>query len=143
MGERNRLILALVGTTWERDQETLVTIYKKLTGAINDYAFPIRALFLLDRHCTRLQAIQNAELSIASAQDHFLDETSMLSVRQPYEFLTRQFLLTWHNAECLVTVLTRRELQPLISAEVGLTAYLEAIHLNERNLPNETRTTLS
>ena len=100
---RNNILIALAGTSWGQQKETLPMTYKAVGRSIINYAAPVWSPNLHDTNYRKIQYTQNEALRIAtgchkmSGIDHLHTEAEMLKVK---EYSTTSYCLhsTWQDA---------------------------------------------
>ena len=102
MLQRNNLLIALAGSTWGCDKETLLTIYQTIGRSILSYCCPVRMPSPRDTNWSRLQLAQNYALRISTGCLKMADvaelhqEARELSVHQHNELISMQFAIACH-----------------------------------------------
>ena len=72
--------------------KVLATTYKAIGRSLLDYASPIWSPGLSDTQWGKLQSVQNTHCHFKTPEQHTHHETKMLTVKQHYTLLNRQFL---------------------------------------------------
>ncbi|XP_049308657.1 uncharacterized protein LOC125777615 [Bactrocera dorsalis] len=88
---RNKILKSLAGSTWGKDKETLLAIYKVIGRSVLNYAAPIWSPGCSGTQIRKLQTCQNTALRATTGC--LLSETRKLPVKEHNELLSRQFLL--------------------------------------------------
>ena len=102
VGQRNRILKCLAGTSWGCSKELILLTYKAIGRAVYDYAASAWTPQVSDATWYGLQTKQNEALRVAcgchrmAKVEHLHHETEMLNVRQHCELLTKQSLLGAH-----------------------------------------------
>jgi hypothetical protein len=97
---KNNVLLALTGSTWGKDKETITTTFKAIGQSLINYCCPIWTPALADTTWEVIQVAQNAALRAAtgchmmSKPDHLHQETKIMMVKEHCEMLSKQFLLS-------------------------------------------------
>ncbi len=96
---KNGVLLALTGSNWGKDKETIVNTFKAIGQSVINYCCPIWTPALSDTTWKEIQVAQNAALRAAtgchimSRPDHLHQETKVMMVKDHCEMLSKQFLL--------------------------------------------------
>ena len=97
------ILKALAGSGWGQDKETLLITYKSICRTTLEYATPIWSPTISDSCWTRLQAVQNQALRVATGclamtgVDHLHQETKVLPLREHSTLITKQFTAACFN----------------------------------------------
>ena len=92
------ILLALAGTSWGQQKQTLLMTYKAVRRSIINYAAPVWSPNLHDTNFRRIQYTQNETLRIAtgyhkmSSIDHLHIEVEILKDREHSEPVSAQYL---------------------------------------------------
>ena len=100
--QRINVLIALAGSTWGCDKETLLTTYQAIGRSILSYCCPVWTPLLKDTIWSRLQLAQCSALIITTcclkmanvAELH--EEARELPVRQHNELISQQFAISCH-----------------------------------------------
>ena len=103
--QRNNVFIALAGSTWGCDKETLQTTYQAIDRSILSYCSPTWTPSHKDTNWFRLKRAQNCTLRIttgclkmaAIAELH--QEARELPVRQHNELISQQFAMACHQPQ--------------------------------------------
>lgn len=104
---KNRLniLKALAGSDWGQDKEVMVMTYKSIIRSILEYGGPIWNPIISDTNWTKLQAVQNQALKIATgcikmtSSDHVHQEAKVLPLEVHGKMLSKQFLVQCFNPQ--------------------------------------------
>ena len=102
MQQCNNALLALAGSTWGCDKETLLMTYQAIGRSILSYCYPVWTPSLMDTNWSRLQRAQNYVLRITTGCLKMADvaelhqEAQELPVRQHNELISQQFAIACH-----------------------------------------------
>lgn len=95
---RTSILRALTSTNWGQQKETLLITYKAIGRSILNYGAPVWAAGLAASGFSRLQAVQNSALRVAtgcvrmSSVDHLHQECSILPVKTHSDMIASQYL---------------------------------------------------
>lgn len=102
---RNNVLKCLAGSTWGKSKEILKSTYEAIGRSVINYAAPVWTPVLSTTHWDDLEAAQNSALRIAtgclkmSQVTHLNQESKILPVKAHSEMLTKQHLLSMHQAD--------------------------------------------
>ena len=128
---RNNILIALAGTSWRQQKETLLMTYKAVGRSIINYAAPVWSPNLHDTNYRKIQYTQNKALRIAtgchnmSSIDHLHTEAEMLKVKEHSELLSSQDL-----ARCLEP---GNVCHPIITRAISERQMKETLYTRHRN----------
>ena len=100
--QRDNVLKALGGSTWDSEKETLLSTYQANGRSILSYCCPVWTPSHMDTHWSRLQRAQNSALRIATSCLRMADvaelhqECRELPVRHHYELIYQQFAFSCH-----------------------------------------------
>ena len=116
--KKNNMLMALAGSSWRQDKETLLLTYNALLNSIASHAAPVWSTNASDSSFKKIQTAQNAALSTANGAhkmdsiDHFHQESLTLKVRGHSDMLSAQYIVNCLEEDHVCHVITTQEQRP-------------------------------